>query len=114
MEFVAAQNQPPVVEIKMADGIFIKQMFIESAGTYIPTHAHMYDHVSMLARGSVRLWRDGVLIGDFVAPKGIDIPAKTKHTFLALEDSTTIYCIHNIKTAESVEILEEHHLVGAS
>ena len=44
-----AEQQPYGVEIKMADGIFVKQMVLSRAGTMVPQHAHDYDHLSMLA-----------------------------------------------------------------
>ena len=101
-----SDNQPPVVEIKMADGVFIKQMLIETAGTYIPQHSHSYDHTSMLAVGSVRLWKDGLWVGDFTAPAGITIVAGVAHTFMALEDKTIVYCIHNVSRSGEVDIME--------
>lgn len=105
-------EQPPNVEIHMADDIFIKQIYIAKAGTYIPQHSHKYAHTSMLATGSMRAWKDGVLVGDLTAPTGILIEAGTKHTFLSLVDNTTIYCIHNLSRSDVIEVLEEHQIVG--
>jgi hypothetical protein len=101
-------EQPYGVEIHSTDGIFIKQMVIPTAGTLVPQHSHTFDHLSMLATGAVRVWKDGVLVGDKVAPCGITIVAGSKHAFLALEDRTTIYCIHNLHGANDVGVLSEH------
>lgn len=109
-----AVEQPPVVEIKMADGIFIKQMYVAKRGTLIPQHSHEYEHVSMIAVGAFRLWRDGELLGDYAAPCGVVIPARSKHLFQALTDGATVYCIHNISRADEVEIAEEHQIKGAA
>lgn len=106
-----AEEQPHGVEIHMADDVFIKQMVIPRAGTFVPQHSHNYDHTSMLAVGSVRAWVDGVLKGDFQAPTGILIEAGTKHTFMALEDNTVLYCIHNVSRTGLIEIDEEHQIV---
>lgn len=111
MDYEIAPEQPYGVEIKMADGIFIKQMAIPKAGTIIPQHSHRYDHVSMLARGSVHVLRDGNDAGLFYAPTGITIPAGCKHTFRSLEDNTVVYCIHRIDRADEIEILEENRIV---
>lgn len=105
-------EQPPMVEMETIDGVFIKQMFLTQAGTIVPQHSHAYDHGSLLARGSVRVWRDGVLDGDHTAPEILFIPAAVKHTFMSLVDDTIVYCIHNLSRSEAVEILEEHHLLG--
>lgn len=114
MSFVRAAEQPISTEIKMFDGVFVKSMCIQRAGTYIPQHSHTYPHVSVLVKGAVRLWRDGVLDGDHYAPKGILIPAGVKHLFQSLQDGATVLCVHDIGTAESVDVLEEHHLPGVT
>jgi hypothetical protein len=98
-------------EIYIADDIFTKQMHIKHEGMFIPQHSHSYEHMSMLAHGSVRVWQDGVFTGDYVAPVGIKIPANVKHTFMSLEPDTIIYCIHNISRSGEVDVSEEHHLL---
>lgn len=106
----AAEQPPDHVEFT-ADGVFVKQMLIPRAGTIIPQHSHAYEHLSMLALGSVRVWKDGVFDREYTAPEGILIPANVKHTFQSLEDATIIFCIHNVARSEHVEISSEHHLV---
>lgn len=104
-------EQPPIWERTTPDGVFIKQMYLKDANTLIPQHSHVYDHTSMLARGSVRVWEDGVLKGDFQAPYPLFIKARVKHTFQSLEPETLIYCIHRLHGADvSPPIHEEHQL----
>ena len=103
-------SQPSVVEITTNDGVFIKQMFIRNAGTFVPQHAHVWDHTSMLARGSVFCWKDGVLDQRYIAPAAIFIAAGVKHLFQSLENNTVIYCIHNLHSEDKVAILAEHDL----
>lgn len=107
-------EQPPVVEFHTADGLFIKQMYVAKAGTLIPQHSHAWDHTSMLARGSVRVWVGGVIKGEHVAPTGIFIEAGVKHLFQTLEDETIVYCIHNLHGEDAVRVLAEHQLVDAA
>lgn len=107
-----AIEQPISTEIHMADGVFVKTMVIQRAGTHVPQHSHVYPHVSVLVKGKVRLWRDGHYEGQLEAPCGILIPARTKHLFQAMEDGTTMLCVHDIATAEAVEIASEHQLAG--
>jgi len=102
----------PEVEFAIDDSIFIKQMLLERAGTYVPQHSHKYDHTSMLAVGSLRAWKDGALLGDFKAPVPISIKAGCKHTFMSLEPNTVVYCIHNISREGYAEIQEEHEHVS--
>lgn len=100
------------VEIVCTDGIFIKQMVCKEANLLVPQHAHKYSHHSMLATGSVRVWCDDKLKGDYIAPRSIFIKANSKHKFLSLEPNTVIYCIHRIDRTGEVEIEAEHELAG--
>lgn len=106
-----ADPQPVTTEIRMADGIFMKTMVIANAGDVVPQHSHVFAHVSVLVRGAVRMHRDGLLLGDFVAPWAVFIPAHTMHTFQALAADTAILCVHDIGTALGVEIDAEHQIV---
>jgi quercetin dioxygenase-like cupin family protein len=101
-------EQPPDWEHLSVDGIAIKQMYLKQAGTMVPQHAHRYDHTSMLATGSIRMWKEGQFIADFTAPCPIFIKRGIKHTFQSLEDHTLIYCIHNASRLGRIEIVAEH------
>lgn len=104
--------QPESVEFYSADGVFVKMMGLRHAGVLVPQHSHTYPHLSLLARGSVRVWRDGVLLGDYAAPDAIHIQAGAKHTFLSLEPNTLVYCIHNVSRSGAVAIDELHEFGG--
>ncbi len=105
--------KPYGIEVHECDGIFLKQMFIPQRDTWIPQHSHAYDHLSMLVKGSVFVWKDGVLDKQYRAPAGILIKAGVKHLFRSLEDETEIWCVHNLHGEAMVKILEEHQLLGA-
>lgn len=98
---------PSGVEIRAGD-IFIKEMAIAVAGTPVLQHAHAYDHVSYVARGRVRLWKDGRLSGDYSAPVGLFIPAGVLHEFLSLVDDTLVLCVHSLHGEREVRIAREH------
>jgi hypothetical protein len=102
--------QPRVTDMITADGILIKQIEIDAIHTVVPQHSHVYDHTSVIL-GSVRVWCDGELLGDFTGPKMLLIKAGTKHTFLTLTPFVTILCIHNALHPDVAAVLEEHHLV---
>lgn len=110
-KFSKAPEQPYEVDISIADDIFVKQVHVPKAGTYLPQHSHKFDHTSLIAAGSVRVWTDGICMGVFEAPKPIFIAAGKKHLFCTMKDNTVIYCIHNVSRGE-IEVSEEHHLVG--
>lgn len=105
---------PPVEsrEIRTPDKLFIKSMHVPKAGTVIPQHAHVWGHTTYLAKGRLRVWRDGEYVGDFTAPHELWIDKGVKHTFQTLEDDVIALCIHNLQEESVVKILEEHDLVG--
>lgn len=103
-------TRQPLGNISIYGGVFVKEMLTPEAGTLIPQHAHTYDHISFLAAGAVRVWRNNVLVGDFTAPESIKIPALAKHRFLTLENWTLILCIHALADGETeADLIHEEH-----
>ena len=102
--------QPRTVDMTTCDEIFIKQIEIDHAGTLVPQHSHVYDHTTVLVRGSIQVWCDGEFLGDFTGPKMIEIKRGTKHKFLTLTDNVTLLCIHNAMHPDVAAVLEEHDL----
>jgi len=92
------------VDIKIVAGLFIRSTIMK-ADTYVPQHKHRHDHVSVIAHGKVRVWRNGQLLGDYAAPGGLLIHAGATHNFLALERSTVL-CVHRIDADGEPEILD--------
>lgn len=62
------------------------------AGHYAETHEHEYDHLSILAAGSVEVTLDGKTQA-YVGPTCIMIRAGQLHRIVALTDSVW-FCIH--------------------
>lgn len=97
-----------------ADGIFIKEMRVPKSNTIVPQHSHVYEHVTLLVKGSVFVKEGNEdIIKTYHAPTAIIIKANVKHSFTTLTDDAILYCIHNTMQTGKVEIAEEHQLVGA-
>jgi dTDP-4-dehydrorhamnose 3,5-epimerase-like enzyme len=94
-------------EFHFADEVMVKMIVLPHAGHLAKGHVHVFDHSTMLARGSIRVWENDKLVGDFKAPVGLFVKAGTVHEFLALEDNTTFFCIHNTHSFPAHE-LEQH------
>jgi hypothetical protein len=105
-----APNQPVSTEIKLTDDLFIKTAVVADAGTIIPTHAHTYDHVTLLAYGSMRVVAGDEALGDFTGPVGILIKARVKHTMTTLTPGVVFACIHALHGTDGVEIDAMHEL----
>jgi quercetin dioxygenase-like cupin family protein len=105
-----AENQPVSVEIKLTDDLFVKTATVADAGTIIPAHAHKYDHITLLAYGSMSVMADGEMLGDFTGPTGIFIKAGVKHMFMTTTPGVVFCCIHALHGTDGVEIDEMHEL----
>lgn len=89
-----------------AGGVYAKKMIIKQ-GTQVPTHKHIFDHMSLLAQGRVRV-AVGRITTEYVAPTMIEIKKEMVHTVSALEDSVW-YCIHATNETDPENI--DHTLV---
>jgi len=83
----------PEVSINNVSGVFIKQMEFLKAGDSMPGHTHTYDHMTLLAKGSVKVTVKGEDT-IFNSPHVIFIHKNNIHRIEALEDGTVAYCIH--------------------
>ena len=102
------------VDFQTVDGMFIKQISIPRRGTLLPQHIHKYDHSTLLAKGKIILWRGpkgGIRQCSLhVAPEILQISANCWHEFQTQTDNCLLFCLHNLKGAAGVELIEEHDL----
>jgi len=102
--------QPYETDTVTADGVFVKQISVRNAGTMLPQHSHLYDHTTLVAKGAVFVWKDGVLDKQYRAPAMLLIKAGVKHLFQTLTDDTVLYCVHNVLHPKVAEVLAKHDL----
>lgn len=110
-EFVKAPEPPVDTSIYEADGLWVKQIIVPKAHTYLPQHAHALSHLTMVAAGAVNVWRNGEWDARHDAPEGIYIAAGEKHLFQTLEDRTVLYCIHALATPDALRVLAAHEIL---
>lgn len=101
------------VEIREADGIYLRQITIPKAGSLIPQHAHKYAHLTMLVRGEVYVGYADTL-EHHKAPAAIHIRKDTKHTFLSVTNDVELWCVHSLHGSQDPEIVEEYNLVAVA
>jgi len=80
-------------ELGFIGNIWVRQNYLELAGDKVGGHIHFFDHVSLLAKGSVEVFIDGQNPRQFKAPTFIVIRKNHKHEIVALEDDTSWYCV---------------------
>jgi hypothetical protein len=100
-------DEPVSTEIKLTADLFIKTAQLAKAGTPVLQHAHKYDHVTLLAYGSMRVWADDEMLGDYTGPVGILIRAHVRHRMVTLTDGVVFCCIHALHGTDAVEIEED-------
>jgi len=91
----------PDVQLACVSNMYVRMMEFKKDGAE-PGHAHPFDHLTLLANGSVEIEVDG-MVTNFKAPKMIFIAKDKVHSIKALEDNTLAFCIHPIRDGERIE-----------
>jgi len=91
----------PSFAISCVANLFAKQMHFAKIGDTEQGHKHEFDHLTLLASGSLRVTVEGKT-SEFKAPHMIYIKAEKNHELVALEDGTVAYCIHALRDGDGV------------
>lgn len=95
----------PQIKIGCVANLWSRMMLFERVGDLEHGHSHQFDHLTLLASGSLRVTVEGKTT-DFVAPHMIYIQKDKLHELVALEDNTLAYCIHALRDKENNDILD--------
>ena len=89
-------------DVKVVDNVFVKLHSFPNSGDTHDGHAHYFDHITLLAYGSVLMRHDrGEQV--FKAPYLIVTPKGVNHQFTSLEPNTIFCCIHAIRDGSNVD-----------
>lgn len=104
----------PVTGLTCVSNVFCKMMHFKKAGDVETGHKHQFDHVTLIAKGSLQIEVDGVKTV-FKAPHVAFIRKEVIHELTALEDDTLAYCIHGLRDGDGVDdiIAPENIPLGA-
>lgn len=97
----------PEVSIGVVHNVWTRQMHFLKKGDHETQHTHQFDHMTLLAKGSL----DVVCNGEstiFTAPHMIFISKDHEHSMTALEDDTVAYCIHAIMAFDGESEYTKH------
>jgi quercetin dioxygenase-like cupin family protein len=86
-----------------SSGVYAKEMHVP-AGYVVGSHAHEFDHMSMLAKGEVIVKTDNDE-QHYVAPTVVTIKKGIHHEIHAITDSIW-FCIHATKETDTSKIDE--------
>ena len=95
----------PINKMACVKNLWLRQMHFIKAGDQNEGHTHNFDHVTLLAKGSVEVDVEGSK-STFTAPHMIYIIAGKSHFITALEDDTVAYCVHALRDRNTEEILD--------
>jgi quercetin dioxygenase-like cupin family protein len=95
----------PVVHLGCVANLFSRMMRFEKTGDIEVGHTHQFDHLTLLAKGKLKITVDGVA-SEFTAPHMIYIHKDKVHELEALVDETVAYCIHALRDKETNDILD--------
>lgn len=96
----------PKIDLKIVDNVFVKLHYFLRVGDTHEGHAHSFDHITLLATGSVNMVHDNGQ-AEFKAPHLIVTPKGIKHQFTALEPNTVFCCIHAIREKDDLDAIAD-------
>jgi quercetin dioxygenase-like cupin family protein len=95
----------PLVHIGCVANLYSRMMHFRKAGDIEIGHAHQFDHLTLLAKGKLKVTVEGQ-VTEFTAPHMIYIHKDKIHELVAMVDNTVAYCIHALRDKENNEILD--------
>lgn len=95
----------PAISIGCVANLFSRMMHFKNAGDIELGHTHQFDHLTLLAKGGLKVTVDGVAT-EFTAPHMVYIRADKNHELIALENDTVAYCIHALRDKDNSDILD--------
>lgn len=95
----------PTIHIGCVANLFSRMMHFKNAGDIEIGHTHQFDHLTLLAKGKLKVTVEGVS-SEFTAPHMIYIHKDKIHELEALTDETVAYCIHALRDKENNDILD--------
>lgn len=95
----------PVVHLGCVANLYSRMMHFKKAGDIEIGHTHQFDHLTLLAKGKLKVTVDGA-VSEFTAPQMIYIHKDKVHELEALTDQTVAYCIHALHDKDTGEILD--------
>jgi len=91
-------------QVTLVNNLFLKMFTYSEVGDVNPGggHKHSYDHITLLARGSLLLETDAGQ-ETHVAPKLFVTKKGVEHKFTALERNTVMCCVVPIRDGEGLD-----------
>lgn len=102
----------PNISIGCVANLYSRMMHFVKAGDTEEFHTHQFDHLTLLAKGKLRVTVDGQ-VSEFTAPHMIYIRKDKVHELVALADDTVAYCIHALRDGNGVDDIIDPSMIPA-
>jgi quercetin dioxygenase-like cupin family protein len=102
----------PEVNLGCVANLFSRQMHFKNVGDMEMGHTHPFDHLTLLAAGSLKVTVEGKETV-FKAPHMIYIHKDKIHELVALEANTVAYCIHALRNGNEVDDILDPAMIPA-
>jgi hypothetical protein len=89
-------------DIRFVDNVFVKMIPLNKVGDKVRGHAHVFDHITLLSVGSVRMKHNNGET-NYTAPCLIVTPKGITHEFTSLTDFSLLCCIHAVRDGDSLD-----------
>jgi hypothetical protein len=90
------------MEQVICSNVWLQQIIFEHKGDKRSGHSHEFDHIHLLASGSIRVDIEGHT-KKYTAPAFIFIAKNARHEFTCLSDESVGYCVHALRNGSRVE-----------
>lgn len=99
-------------EIRFVDNVFVKMIPLNGVGDKVGGHAHVFDHITLLSVGKVRMKHDN---GEQIhtAPCLIVTPKGITHEFTNLVEQSILCCIHAIRNGDNLDDVAPQEITEA-
>lgn len=99
-------------QLQIVDNVFVKMYHLSEIGDEITGHTHIFDHITLLSRGSVMMKAKGVEVAH-TSPKLLVTTKGVVHRFVALERGCVLCCIHAIRNGDNLDDIAPQEITEA-
>lgn len=86
------------------NGVGIKELYFPQPGIFMGQHAHKRGHDHLVGSGEIRVWVEGVEVGDFKAGQVINMEAGKRHILMSLKKDTRGFCLTSLALGENAVV----------
>lgn len=98
--------------VRIVDNVFVKMFHFAEVGETTQGHAHVFDHITLLANGAVTMKHDNG-VSEFTAPHLIVTPKGIAHEFVSTQPNTVLCCVHAIRDGDDIDDVAPQNITEA-